>query len=193
MEPSIQYSSVPRLDRTFYSKLGESRWLWTLSGRILICLFLCKLVFLATQWSSECFSWIIFNKTSHHWAYRDVMPSTMKIRGLTELLCYFVMLWSFQGHVKFVVTSSDVSESGRSFVCVFDTTWSMDDDLQELRAGAAHIVKEMQRKDTNPIFNYVFVPFNDPCKLCLSSVYLQLIIIQWYKAKRDCIQGYRSV
>lgn len=53
---------------------------------------------------------------------------------------------------------------GKSLVIVFDTTWSMDDDLQELRLGAAHIVKEMSRKEKNPISNYVFVPFNDPCE-----------------------------
>lgn len=56
-------------------------------------------------------------------------------------------------------------ENGRSLVIVFDTTWSMDDDLLELRAGAAHIVREMMKKEKNPIYNYVFVPFNDPCEL----------------------------
>lgn len=64
-----------------------------------------------------------------------------------------------------VVQGQDVSENGRSLVIVFDTTWSMDDDLQELRAGAAHIVREMMKKEKNPIYNYVFVPFNDPCEL----------------------------
>lgn len=51
-----------------------------------------------------------------------------------------------------------------SLVIVFDTTWSMDDDLQELRAGAEYIVKEMMKKSQNPIYNYVFAPFNDPCE-----------------------------
>lgn len=52
----------------------------------------------------------------------------------------------------------------RSLVIVFDTTWSMTDDLQELRWGAAQIVKEMLKKEQNPIYNYVFAPFNDPCE-----------------------------
>lgn len=61
-------------------------------------------------------------------------------------------------------SSGDVVGEGRSLVIIFDTTWSMDDDLQELRAGAAHIVKEMMKKETNPISSFVFVPFNDPCE-----------------------------
>lgn len=56
-------------------------------------------------------------------------------------------------------------ENGRSLVIIFDTTWSMDDDLQELKRGAAYIVKEMMKRTDNPIYNYVFVPFNDPCEL----------------------------
>lgn len=49
-----------------------------------------------------------------------------------------------------------------SLVIVFDTTLSMENDLIELRAGAKYIVKKVMEKPNNPIFNYVFVPFNDP-------------------------------
>lgn len=74
-------------------------------------------------------------------------------------LCCLIGAAVVQGH-----SISSSNETGRSLVIVFDTTWSMDDDLQELRSGAAHIVKEMMRKETSPIYNYVFVPFNDPCE-----------------------------
>lgn len=78
---------------------------------------------------------------------------------LFVIVCCFV-----QGQYVIASSGSEVAETGRSLVIVFDTTWSMDDDLQELRLGAAQIVKEMLKKDTNPIYNYVFVPFNDPCE-----------------------------
>lgn len=51
-----------------------------------------------------------------------------------------------------------------SLVIIFDTTSSMGDDLEELRAGAAFIIRKMMNKVNNPIYNYIFVPFNDPCK-----------------------------
>ena len=51
---------------------------------------------------------------------------------------------------------------GRNLVIVFDTTVSMKDDLLYFRAGAEYIVKEMMKKESSPISNYVFAPFNDP-------------------------------
>lgn len=51
---------------------------------------------------------------------------------------------------------------GRNLVIVFDTTVSMQDDLLYFRAGAEYIVKEMMKKESSPISNYVFAPFNDP-------------------------------
>ena len=51
---------------------------------------------------------------------------------------------------------------GRNLVIVFDTTWSMKNDLKEFRAGAEYIVKEMAKKESSPISNYVFAPFHDP-------------------------------
>lgn len=81
---------------------------------------------------------------------------------MVRCLLLIVIVCLAQGPLA-IASGSEV-ESGRSLVIVFDTTWSMDDDLQALRAGAAHIVKEMLKKDTNPIHSYVFVPFNDPCE-----------------------------
>lgn len=98
-----------------------------------------------------------------------VNGDTTKITAL-----FVIVLCSLQGH-NYYVSGSEVAtdeyESGRSLVIVFDTTWSMDDDLQELRLGAAQIVKEMLKKDKNPIYNYVFVPFNDPCEFWGTSSY----------------------
>lgn len=81
-----------------------------------------------------------------------------------EATVLFVIVCCFVQGQYVNASGSEVAETGRSLVIVFDTTWSMDDDLQELRLGAAQIVKEMLKKDTNPIYNYVFVPFNDPCE-----------------------------
>ncbi|XP_053681415.1 hemicentin-1-like [Anopheles nili] len=50
----------------------------------------------------------------------------------------------------------------RSLVIVFDATGSMLDDLQQLRDAARLIIAEITQRDSNPIFNYVFVPFRDP-------------------------------
>ncbi|XP_035900028.1 hemicentin-1-like [Anopheles stephensi] len=50
----------------------------------------------------------------------------------------------------------------RSLVIVFDATGSMLDDLQQLRDAARLIIAEITQRDTNPIFNYIFVPFRDP-------------------------------
>uniref|UniRef100_A0A182T8Y9 VWFA domain-containing protein n=1 Tax=Anopheles maculatus TaxID=74869 RepID=A0A182T8Y9_9DIPT len=50
----------------------------------------------------------------------------------------------------------------RSLVIVFDATGSMLDDLQQLRDAARLIIAEITQRDSNPIFNYIFVPFRDP-------------------------------
>ncbi|GAB0093037.1 Immunoglobulin [Sergentomyia squamirostris] len=57
---------------------------------------------------------------------------------------------------------SPPSPGQASLVIIFDTTSSMGDDLEELRAGAAFIIRKMMNKPNNPIYNYIFVPFNDP-------------------------------
>lgn len=93
-----------------------------------------------------------------------MVDSSMKINvGALLLLvtvCFVQGQFNATGHDEGAVSARD----GRSLVIVFDTTWSMDDDLQALRAGAAHIVKEMLKKEKNPIYSYIFVPFNDPCE-----------------------------
>lgn len=83
-----------------------------------------------------------------------MMVSTAKFIVVITWLCAAV-----QGQPH-----SEAPTDGRSLVIVFDTTFSMGDDLQELRAGAAFIVREMMKKESSPISNYVFVPFNDPCE-----------------------------
>ncbi|EAT36338.1 AAEL011566-PA [Aedes aegypti] len=54
------------------------------------------------------------------------------------------------------------AEGQRSLVIVFDATGSMLDDLKQLRDGAKLIIDEITQLDTNPIYNYIFVPFRDP-------------------------------
>lgn len=49
-----------------------------------------------------------------------------------------------------------------SLVVVFDGTTSMFDDLQQLKMAAAGIIKQVQSRATNPIYNYILVPFRDP-------------------------------
>lgn len=53
-----------------------------------------------------------------------------------------------------------------SLVIVFDGTTSMFDDLQQLKMGAKSIIQEVNARERNPIFNYVFVPFRDPSESC---------------------------
>jgi len=52
-----------------------------------------------------------------------------------------------------------------SLVIVFDATGSMVDDLEQLRQGAKMIIEKITKRDDNPIYNYIFVPFRDPRKL----------------------------
>lgn len=61
-------------------------------------------------------------------------------------------------------TTLSKSSEQVSLVIVFDTTASMSDDLVELRTGAAYIVRNVMNKTNSPIYNYIFVPFNDPGK-----------------------------
>lgn len=51
-----------------------------------------------------------------------------------------------------------------SLVIVFDGTGSMENCLIQLRAGAKEIIDKFSDRDDNPIYNYIFVPFRDPCK-----------------------------
>jgi hypothetical protein len=52
----------------------------------------------------------------------------------------------------------------RSLVIVFDTTGSMDHELEQVRRGAKAIVEYAANPimRTNPFYNYIFVDFNDP-------------------------------
>lgn len=47
---------------------------------------------------------------------------------------------------------------------MLDVTGSMWDDLQQLKNGAEKIMKTMEEREDNPIYNYILVPFHDPSK-----------------------------
>ncbi|XP_052121431.1 hemicentin-1 isoform X3 [Frankliniella occidentalis] len=49
-----------------------------------------------------------------------------------------------------------------SLAFVFDSTGSMWRDLEQLKRGAAAILEAMLARPDKPIYDYVFVPFNDP-------------------------------
>ena len=51
-----------------------------------------------------------------------------------------------------------------SLLIVFDSTGSMNKDLEELRGGAQDIVNNFASRKDQPIYNYVLSLFNDPCK-----------------------------
>lgn len=52
----------------------------------------------------------------------------------------------------------------KSLLIVFDTTQSMDRDLEQLRYGATDIVNNFAVRKDQPIYNYVLSLFNDPGK-----------------------------
>ena len=61
--------------------------------------------------------------------------------------------------------SNPIRKPGQtSLVIVFDGTGSMENCLIQLRSGAKQIIKKFAKREDNPIYNYVFVPFRDPCK-----------------------------
>lgn len=49
-----------------------------------------------------------------------------------------------------------------SLVIIFDGTGSMLDDLKQLQKGARDIIEEITKRENNPIYNYIFIPFRDP-------------------------------
>ena len=65
---------------------------------------------------------------------------------------------------EITMTSRGPKPGQKSLVIVFDATGSMKDDLEQLRAGAEKIIDEITKRNDNPIYNYIFVPFRDPCK-----------------------------
>uniref|UniRef100_A0A182ND64 Ig-like domain-containing protein n=1 Tax=Anopheles dirus TaxID=7168 RepID=A0A182ND64_9DIPT len=50
----------------------------------------------------------------------------------------------------------------RSLVIVFDATGSMQGELNQLRDAVRLIIADMTQRASNPIYDYVFVPFRDP-------------------------------
>lgn len=64
-----------------------------------------------------------------------------------------------------------------SLVIVFDGTGSMENCLIQLRAGAKQIIDKFAKRDDNPIYNYIFVPFRDPRKILTSFIYSLCMIL----------------
>ncbi|KAK6636854.1 hypothetical protein RUM43_010518 [Polyplax serrata] len=52
--------------------------------------------------------------------------------------------------------------SGASLAFVFDSTGSMGDELNQVKAGAMKILSALRDHPDVPIANYIWVPFNDP-------------------------------
>lgn len=53
---------------------------------------------------------------------------------------------------------------GASLAFVFDSTGSMQDELNQVKVGAAQILAALLASDEILIHNFVLVPFNDPGK-----------------------------
>ena len=51
---------------------------------------------------------------------------------------------------------------GSSLAFVFDSTGSMRDELNQVKTGAKKILETIRNNTDNPIYNYIWVPFNDP-------------------------------
>lgn len=50
----------------------------------------------------------------------------------------------------------------KSLVIVFDTTYSMHDELEQVKSAARKIAEKYASSPNYAIYNYIFVPFNDP-------------------------------
>lgn len=73
-------------------------------------------------------------------------------------------------HVTSTSMSSQQPPPGTSSLTfVFDTTGSMHDDLVQVQEGARRILDTVLNQREKLIYNYVYVPFNDPG---LSSFFL---------------------
>lgn len=64
-----------------------------------------------------------------------------------------------------------------SLVIVFDGTGSMENCLIQLRAGAKQIIDKFSDRDDNPIYNYIFVPFRDPCEI-LKFIFVLISVVR---------------
>lgn len=61
-------------------------------------------------------------------------------------------------------TGSETPVGGITLTFVFDTTFSMYDDLQQLIRGAKRILDTALNRIDTPLYNFALVPFHDPGK-----------------------------
>ena len=82
-------------------------------------------------------------------------------------------LWCLPG-LSNQTNHENIPAGGVSLVFVFDTTSSMSDDLQQAKLGATQILNTTRALPNQPLYNYILVPFNDPCEYFLlkSGYYL---------------------
>jgi len=65
----------------------------------------------------------------------------------------------------FIFVKTTPRPEQKSLALVFDTTGSMHRDLVQLRQSAMEITEKLTLEKENPIYNYIFSPFNDPGSL----------------------------
>jgi hypothetical protein len=91
----------------------------------------------------------------------------MAVVQTARLACMFVMFWLPLSHqqsddVDRVVPYSTQEWPPASLTFVFDTTGSMNDDLDQVKKGANAIFKAILSQSDLPVQEFIVVPFHDP-------------------------------
>ena len=66
---------------------------------------------------------------------------------------------------------STITPNSFSLTFAFDTTGSMSDDLAQVKAGAREVLNITKQRSGGNLYNYVFIPFNDPSEYFLLLKY----------------------
>lgn len=81
------------------------------------------------------------------------------------LLLVAVIISSYHVLASRRSTHSEDDTTGKSSLTfVFDITGSMFDDLLQVREGAKKIFQTVTQQREKLIYNYIMVPFHDPCE-----------------------------
>lgn len=56
------------------------------------------------------------------------------------------------------------AQKQRSLVIIFDVTSSMEDDMEDMKAGAHMLAEKIANAKNKPVENFILVPFTDPRK-----------------------------